>query len=70
MPKGKEQLFIKEGFVKTRFNTIGNIPFKHITELLNSIIEHKKIYEIQKNMGIDTAEAQKQTGFYHWINNS
>lgn len=52
-------LFIKKGFGNVSFNTIGDIPFQQIGVLLHSIIEHKKIYEIQKEMGIDIVQAQK-----------
>ena len=51
--------YIKKGFGRSSYNTINNIPFREISVLLNSIIEHKQIYEIQKSMGIDISQAQK-----------
>lgn len=51
-------LFIKQGFGQSRANSIAKIPFKEITTLLHSIIEHKKIYEIQQSMGIDITESK------------
>ena len=51
--------FIKKGFGQTRANNIGDIPFGRITTLLHAIIEHKKIYEMQKTIGINIIEAQK-----------
>lgn len=52
-------LFIKMGFGSTSYNPIKDIPFREISSLLSSVIQHKKIYEMQQNMGIDLTKAKK-----------
>lgn len=52
-------LFIKMGFGSTSYNPINDIPFREISALLSSVIQHKKIYQMQQTMGIDMTKSKE-----------